>query len=234
MEGSAYSRNVANYVLLSKFYDDLLQDRDSLDLWLNYLLKDNFSSCLELGSGSAVITGIIKDKGYNIVASDISDDMKEVAKKNFDGEYLKINMIDFDIDRKFDLIFTIVDSINYLEEDELDSCFKSVYRHLNDGGRFIFDMHHKKRLDEFEEEYIEEGYVNDVPYQWSIASDKIERMINQHFTFYLQNGIIQEHHTQYVFDIDLVRNKLTNIGFEVEVIEDFVEDEKVLIVGYKR
>ena len=33
-------------------------------------------------------------------------------------------------------------------------------------------------------------------------------MINQHFTFYREDGMIQEHHTQYVFEIHTIIKKL--------------------------
>ena len=37
-------------------------------------------------------------------------------------------------------------------------------------------MHHPYRLKEFAKEYIEEGYVSDMPYQWTIASDETENV----------------------------------------------------------
>lgn len=233
MEGSSYNKNVANYEILAEYYDYLLQDKESLDYWLKYIYDSDFNTALELASGSAMITGIIKDNGKDIIASDISNKMKDVAKNNFDGEYLILDMRDFNLNKTFDLIFCIVDSINYLDLDELDSCFKSVYKHLNNNGRFIFDMHHIERLNEFKEEYIEEGIINNTPYQWTINSDIIDKTISQHFTFYFENGIIQEQHFQNVFEVDIVKKKMEDIGFKVEIINDFVKDEKVLVVGYK-
>ena len=94
-------------------------------------------------------------------------------------------------------------------------------------------MHHEKRLEEFKEQYIEEGYVSDTPYQWTIQSDEFERTINEHFTFYTKDGMIQENHAQNVFAIKNVTDKMEKY-FTVEVFEDFVEDEKILIVGYKK
>ena len=112
--------------------------------------------------------------------------------------------------------------------------FKNVYEHLNKGGRFIFDMHHKERLNEFKEEYIEEGQIDkDIYYQWTINSDIDEKTVNEHFTFYTPNGMIQEHHTQNVFEVDLVLKLLEKVGFKAKCIEDFVEDEKVLLIGKK-
>ena len=46
--------------------------------------------------------------------------------------------------------------------------------------------------------------------------------------------MIKEQHVQNVFDVDLVKNKLVECGFKVRVIEDFIEDEKILFIGEKQ
>ena len=233
MEGSANSKNVNNYTVLARYYDELLQDEESLSLWLKYIEEVPFKSVLELASGSGVMAGILKRKGYDVTASDISVDMKEASMNNFDGEYLILNMTDYHLDKKFDLILCICDSINYLFLDELDSFFKCAYEHLNTNGRLIFDMHSTKRLQEFSEQYIEEGYIDDMPYQWSISSDDIDKCLYEHFTFYTKDGMIQEHHAQNVFEINEVKDIMNNY-FDIRVIDDFVENEKVLFIGKKR
>lgn len=232
MERSANNKNVSNYEILAQYYDELLQDKESLNLWLKYIEEEPFNSVLELASGSGVMAGILKSKGYDIVASDLSQSMMEVSKNNYSGDYRIINMIDYRLERKFDLILCICDSINYLEPNELDSFFKCAYEHLNNNGRLIFDMHSLKRLEEFKEQYVEEGYVLNTPYQWTIMSDPLDNLINEHFTFYTKDAMIQEHHTQNVFNPELIKNKMNKL-FDIRIIDDFVEDEKLLFIGRK-
>lgn len=233
MERSANSQNVSNYEMLSHYYDELLQDEEALSLWLRYIEEEEFHTVLELASGSGVMAGILKKKGYDVTASDISEQMKEVSRVNFDGEYLILNMAEYSLGKKYDLILCICDSINYLYEEELKGFFQCAWNHLNNGGRLIFDMHHKARIAEFAEQYIEEGYVKDIPYQWTIQSDEEEQAIYEHFTFYTPDGMIQEHHMQNVFDPETVKEIMSE-WFEVKMIEDFVEDEKILTVGYRK
>ena len=233
MEGYTNNTNVSNYEVLARYYDELLQDEEALSLWLNYIEEEKFNSVLELASGSGVMAGILKRKGYDVIASDISQAMKDASRNNYDGEYLILNMSDYKLNKKFDLILCICDSINYLQMDELDSFFKCAYEHLNPNGRLIFDMHSTVRLQEFKEQYIEEGFVLDTPYQWTIMSDPYEKLINEHFTFYTKDAMIQEHHTQNVFEINDVVEKMDKL-FSTNVIEDFVQDEKVLIIGRRK
>ncbi len=233
MEGSADRRHVGNYDELSLFYDELLQDEEAYGLWLQYIEEKPFHTLLELASGSAVLTGILEKKGYEILASDLSERMREASKKNYSGEYVLLDMRDFSLGKTFDTVICVVDSINYLTFEELPSCFISVYWHLNPGGRFLFDMHHPARLKEFEDEYIEEGTVSGVPYQWTIRSVPEDAALHEHFTFYTPEGIVQEQHLQHVFDAGEVKKLMERVGFSVRVIEDFVEDEKILMIGEK-
>lgn len=236
MAGFSYYKDVDNYAKLAYYYDHLLSDEESLKYWLKYIESYcKGRDVLELASGSGVMAKKLNELGYNVIASDISKDMKEAAKENFDGEYLILNMIDFNLDKKFDLILCMVDSMNYLNSyDEMTKMFKNVYNHLNDGGVFIFDMHHKERLNEFEDEYIEEGYIDGrIPYQWTIQSDKVNNCLYERFIFYEDDGIIQEHHTQHIFEDLKTKELLNECNYNAILIDDFIEEEKVLLIGVK-
>ncbi len=235
MEGFTGNKDVKPYDRLAQYYDWLLMDEESFSYWLKFIESEPFSTVLELASGSGVMARILKEKGYKVTASDISSKMKETSSKNFDGEYLLLDMTDYHLDKKYDLILCLVDSINYLDEKQLDSFFRCAYEHLNTGGRIIFDTHNPVRLLEFSEEYIEEGELYDgVPYQWTIISDRIENTINEHFTFYDNGVMIQEHHLQHVFDSLMLKEKMNKAGFVGEVITDFIPDEKMLFTGKKQ
>lgn len=233
MERSS-GKEVRSYDCLSRYYDYLLNDEDAYELWMKYIREKEFSDVLELAAGSAMLSKILKREGHNVIASDISEAMKTASLRNFDGEYLIIDMRDISIDRSFDLIVCAVDSINYLDECDLDKVFSSVYDHLKQGGRFIFDTHSPSRLDEFEDDYIEEGFLDDgTAYQWTIFADDLNGVIDQHFCFYFDDGPLEEHHIQHVFEADTLKTKLESAGFSVRLIPDFIENEKMLVIAEK-
>lgn len=100
----------------------------------------------------------------------------------------------------------------------------------------MFDMHSQDRLEEFKEMFIEEGYILNVPYQWTIISN--ENMIHQHFAFYQEDGIIQEQHVQYVFKPQEVIDELKKLNFKIKIYTDFDQEgiktgEKIFFVGEK-
>ncbi len=227
------------YDSLADYYDELVRDDESTLRWVNFT-KDNIKGkkILELACGSGEITNGLYKEGYDIVGSDISSSMLNRLNKKY--PYIKtkeIDMVNFGSDIRYDGIICYCDSINYLSSiNECRSMFESVYNALTDQGVFIFDMHTEDRLIEFKDEFLEEGYINDIPYQWSINTEDDE--IHHHFAFYTHDKLIQEYHVQKVYKLDCIISLLKSIGFSIEVYTDFdikgvSEGEKYFIVGGK-
>lgn len=226
---------------LADYYDDLVKDEDATQRWADLTEKTvgkNRKKILELACGSAEISNELARRGYSLLATDLSEDMLNKAKLKFGAEKLRfmpLNMIEFDLDETFDAVLCYCDSINYLSGiQEVKSMIRSIRKHLNEHGVFIFDMHTPDRLDEFKEEYIEEGMIDDVPYQWTIVSQDDE--IHHHFAFWKDGNVMQEFHVQRVLNLDEVLKLLHEEGFETEVFVDFdlsetESGEKYFVIG---
>ena len=92
----------------------------------------------------------------NIYAVDLSDDMlmqayEKFQEKGIDARVICQDMSELDLNHKFDLISCMLDSTNYiLDEEDLRDYFKSVYVHLKDGGVFVFDINSYYKLSEIQ------------------------------------------------------------------------------------
>jgi len=108
----------------------------------------NPKSLLELACGTGNILQHFVNK-YEISGIDISASMLEQAKKKLPYVPLyEMNMANFRLGRKFDVVLCMYDSINHLlEYEDWIMMFKCVHNHLNPGGVFIFDMNTLERLD---------------------------------------------------------------------------------------
>lgn len=224
------------YESLANYYDALVKDDEATLKWCNFVEKNaKGKKVLELACGSGEISNELLKRGYDILATDISESMLSKLKQKY--PYIKtkqLDMNDFKLDDKFDTIICFCDSINYLSDYRL--MFRNVYDSLVTGGIFMFDMHSEDRLEEFKEMFIEEGYILNVPYQWTIISN--ENMIHQHFAFYQEDGIIQEQHVQYVFKPQEVIEELKKLNFKIKIYTDFDQEgiktgEKIFFVGEK-
>ena len=137
----------------------------------NYVLKPikkykGVKKILELGVGVGYVIQYFPKK-YEISGLDIKKDYISICKKKFPKyKFYVASMHNFKIKEKFDVIFSVYDSINFLKNIwQWEKTFELVKNHLNDGGLFIFDMYTEKALKEFKgkSEYTKKfkfGYVN--------------------------------------------------------------------------
>ncbi len=234
---------MSRYEVLAKYYESLIQEEDAVLKWLDFTLKHCVGTeFLELACGCGDLAYKLSTCGKKVLATDLSSQMIEEAKKRYSSENLAfevMDMLDFTTDKSFDTICCYCDSFNYLENmDEAAKVFENVYTHLHENGVFLFDMHSLDRLKEFEDEYIEEGMLDEnVGYQWTINSEQDK--IYQHLAFYTPNGLEEEEHLQTVFDPIRIMGLMERIGFDVTCKTDFDQDgitsgEKIFIIGRKK
>jgi len=105
---------------------------------------------LELGSGTGRISWEMARYGVDVLGLDYSDTMNEIAEEkraSFPEEtqkhaaFIKGNMADFDLDKRFPLIIIPCRSFQcLLTVEEQISCLEKAHDHLEDGGRFILNM----------------------------------------------------------------------------------------------
>lgn len=212
------------YQILAKFYDALVKDDDATLDWVHFLEEHaSFHSVIEYACGSGEITCMLANLGYEIHASDLSHEMIEEAKRKKGAEKVDFkvrNMCEF-ADEKADLVICLCDSMNYLTEDEeFLQVIDNAYHNLNEQGTFIFDVHSLDRLNEFEEEFYEEGMIEGCGYQWSIETQKDE--IHQNFVFFDEQAHpTYEQHIQRVYDPKILLKWCEEKGFDVEIYTDF-------------
>lgn len=229
------------YQLLAKVYDALVGDEEATLQWVSFVEehigKHKVIHDLACGSGDIAIE--LAKRSNKIIASDISKEMLEFAMTKDDANlvgFMQMDMREFESEEPLDAILCFCDSLNYLKLDELYQVFEKVYLGLKDQGFFLFDIHSMDRLSEFQEEYLEEGIVNHIPYEWSILAQ--EDKLYQNFVFFDKEAKpTYETYVQTVFNPN-IEQKLKKIGFDVMIYTDFnkkgiVEGEKYFFVCRK-
>lgn len=101
---------------------------------------------LELACGTGRLTIPLAANGVEIMGLDISPQMLELAQMKARERHLRIPFVrgdvrDFDLSRKFKFIIIPAQSLSHLHErEELEACFACVRRHLAEGGRFLLEL----------------------------------------------------------------------------------------------
>jgi ubiquinone/menaquinone biosynthesis C-methylase UbiE len=116
----------------------------------------------ETACGTGTMACELAKRGYNITASDISEDMLTAAEMKAREMALPVMFVlqDMRYTKMYsqkDLVLCLLDSMNYLtKRDDIVSALESAYKSLKDGGLFIFDMNSKFK---FENIYSDNSYI---------------------------------------------------------------------------
>jgi SAM-dependent methyltransferase len=101
---------------------------------------------LELGCGTARLTLQIARNGIDIVGADLSGSMLDVARAKAAAAEVSVTFVQTDM-RRFDLpgrFSTVLipgnSLLHLLTIEELKQCLTGVRRHLEPGGRLVFDI----------------------------------------------------------------------------------------------
>jgi SAM-dependent methyltransferase len=140
------ARRVLQYGELAKYYDLLYSgkdyDRESrtiADLIKRYK-ESAGNSLLDVGCGTGRhIQGLAT--WFDCVGLDASEEMLEQARRNAKGvEFIRGDMVDFDLGRKFDVVLCLFSSIGYVKTyPRLARTLRNFAKHLEDGGVMIVE-----------------------------------------------------------------------------------------------
>lgn len=152
---------MSGYGALASSYDALMADgayRRRAD-FLERLFRGSripVRSVLDLACGTGTIACLLAERGYEVIATDGSEEMLTQAAAKAAGLeapplFLHQAMPRLRLLQPVDAVVSTLDSLNYLTRaGDLRETFRRVYRWLRPGGLFIFDVntpHKLRRMD---------------------------------------------------------------------------------------
>ncbi|HSI67273.1 MAG TPA: class I SAM-dependent methyltransferase [Planococcus sp. (in: firmicutes)] len=206
---------------------------------------------LDLACGTGTLSQLFNEVGFEVTASDLSEDMLVIASERFQEAGLQIPLLQLSMDNLeglsgFDAVTIAIDSLNYLStEQQVQQTFKQVHAALNDGGHFFFDVHSLHKMDEI---YMDGPFVldgEDISYIWHTAPGDEPHSVIHDLTFFVRRGEMferfEETHEQRTYPVSVYRDWLESAGFHVESISaDFTsqkpddESERVFFHAIKK
>ena len=225
------------YKKFSYYFDEVVSSLN-YDLWLEFIeqyLKPT-DTVLDLACGSGTLLTMLKLKGYNCEGLDLSSEIIDIANEKAKINHLNIpyyvmDMTDFNLNKKYDMITCFFDSVNFLKtKEQLDNMFTCVKKHLNPGGLFIFDIFSETMFKEYRKNLIEEDY-HTFKIKW--LTKKINSTTLKHDVTITEGDVeFNESYYEYFHKI----KSLNLDGFKlIKICGDFNddlmdEDERILIV----
>lgn len=232
---------MSRYGKFAKVYDDLMVDFDYKE-WFNYIeetfkrYNKNPGKILEMACGTGNLSRYLAKARYDLTCFDISEDMLSHAYKKLRSyknvDIMRQDMVSFNINKNFDAVISICDSINYITNvDDLEKTFSNVYSHLKEGGMFLFDINSYFKLKNIigNNTFVEDS--EEVFYVWENFYDYKDDICEFFLTFFFKEDDgcykrFDELHVEKAYKVSEVVDLLYIVGFkDVDVYKGFSFDD---------
>jgi SAM-dependent methyltransferase len=167
------------------------------------------SKILDIGCGTGTHLQMLSERGHDCVGIDISGDMICVANKNnhTKAKFLETSIENFSTTEKFDLCISLFNVVNHiLELKHLSSFFQNTIGKIKINGVFIFDCFNSVAV------------IKDNPIPKDLGDFKVIPSYNPYTGVLNLSYTGQEQFilTNKIWDLSILIEILTSVGFEVE------------------
>lgn len=230
------------YNVLAQYYDDFMDEIPYAE-WAEYIeeliQKYNKSrneklQLLDIGCGTGALLEFLDSDKYSILGIDKSSEMiNQARRKNIkNSEFRAADILDFNSEKKFDIIISTFDSLNYiLDYEDIEKVFSKTYDLINEEGIFIFDITTENNSLEY---FYDEIYYNEYEsfnYVRHSHYSEDEKIQYTDLTFYSRiadnlYSLTEEFHKQRVYDMKEIEKAFKNSGWQLIKAEDSYTREK--------
>ena len=180
------------------------------------------ASALDLACGTGSMALLLAKRGLSVIAADRSEEMlTQAAQKAAELEnppwFIRQSMQRLQLPAPVDLAVCCLDGVNYVTEpDQLRAAFRRVYRALNPGGVFLFDINSETKLRGLDgQTFVDED--DEVFCLWRADFDEAARLCTYGMDIFQKQGKLwaraREEHLEYAYRVEELTQWLTDAGF---------------------
>ena len=223
------------YHALAYSYDRLTNDVDYtavVDFYDRILSREGCKprTAVDLACGTGSVALLLAKKGLTVTAVDLSEDMLCVASQKAMEEELSVrfvcqNLRDFRLPRAVDLAVCALDSLDYITDPaDCEKAIHRVYKALNPGGCFIFDVNTPEKLRAMDGQvFVDED--DDVFCLWRGEFDPETNICSYGMDLFQREGDAWrrsfEEHREYAYSAEQLTGWMRDAGFTaIEVFAD--------------
>ena len=223
------------YKNLAASYDRLTNDVDYgavVDFYMEILRREGLKprTAVDLACGTGSVAVLLAQMGMEVTGVDLSEDMlTQAMDKVWDMEnrprFICQNLAELHLYRGVDLAVCALDSLDYITNpDDCKAAIARVYKALNPGGIFIFDVNTLEKLQAMDGQvFLDED--EDVFCVWRGEFDEETNICTYGMDLFQRQGSVwvrsQEEHQEYAYSQSQLTNYLKGAGFtHVEVYAD--------------
>ncbi|MBS0351612.1 MAG: class I SAM-dependent methyltransferase [Proteobacteria bacterium] len=231
---------------LTKYYDliyswkDYQKEADKIKSLIKKYKKSDGHDLLEVACGTGKHLAYLKDS-FSILATDLNKTMLSIASKNVpDVAFKQADMINLNLNKKFDVILCLFSSIGYVRTySNLTKTIQNFAKHLKVGGLVIIEPW-----------FTETVYITGLPSMTTYDGERIKisrlcvsekrgilSVMDMHYLIAEQNQKIKhfvEKHELAMFDVDKVLNIMKKQGLQGVFLKNGLMKDRGLYIGIKK
>lgn len=215
------------YKALAASYDRLTNDVDYeavVGFYFSILDREGLKprTAVDLACGTGSVAAILAERGLQVVGVDMSEDMLAVASQKtahmeHPPVYVCQRLEQLHLGRGVDLAVCALDSMDYITDPELcREAIRNVYRALNPGGIFLFDVNTPEKLRAMDGQiFVDED--EDVFCLWRGEFDEKSNICSYGMDLFQHRGDLWkrsfEEHREYAYSQEQLVEYLKEAGF---------------------
>ncbi len=215
------------YRELASSYDRLTNDVDYaavVDFYFEILAREGLKprTAVDLACGTGSVTALLAQRGIRTIGVDMSEDMLTVAQQKVQAMehppmFVCQKLQQLKLSRGVDLAVCALDSLDYLTDPaDCAEAIRRVYKALNPGGCFIFDVNTPEKLRSMDGQvFLDED--DDVYCVWRGEFDEQTNICSYGMDLFQRRGRVWERsfeeHREYAYTADQLTDYLRQAGF---------------------
>ncbi len=215
------------YESLALSYDRLTNDVDygaAVSFYEQIMAREGVSprSAVDLACGTGSVTALLAKKGIPVIGVDLSEEMLSVAQQKTQDLLPRPMFLHQDLSRLYlprgvDLAVCALDSLDYITDPACcAAAIRRIYRCLNPGGIFIFDVNTPEKLQAMDGQVFLDEDEN-VYCVWRGDFDKKSNICTYGMDLFQRQGKLWhrslEEHREYAYSQEQLTGYLKSAGF---------------------
>ena len=229
------------YGYLADLYDSLTGDvpyGEFADYYESIFNKSGKSikTVLDLACGTGTMACLLASRGYEIIATDASEEMLSVASEKIPGLVgctppflLCQNMAELDLFGTVDAAICCLDGMNYALPEDLSEIFRRLALFIEPEGILVFDVHTPERLRSLDGQIFSDEN-EDMLCIWRASFDEDENALFYDMDIFVREGHLwrrqSEEHIEYAHELPALSEMLAASGFkEIKIRTDCPQND---------
>ncbi len=215
------------YEALAASYDRLTNDVDyraTVDFYREILAQEDLHprTAVDLACGTGTVSVLLAQQGLRVTGVDLSEEMLTMAQQKAEGlenppRFVCQSLQQLTLLRGVDLAVCALDSLDYITDpQDCAEAIRRVYRALNPGGIFIFDVNTPEKLRAMDGQvFLDED--EDVYCVWRGEFDEETNICSYGMDLFQRQGKLWhrsfEEHREYAYSAGQLTGFLKAAGF---------------------